>query len=646
MPSEVLYDGKPEPPVPRVLLKAGPLTAQLEPDTGFLRYIRIGDHEILRGIYAALRDRNWNTVPPRLSRVKVESGPQSFQVTFTAHCLERDIDFIWQAAIRGDETGRITYEFDGESRSTFLRNRIGFCVLHPVAECAGRPCTVETPEGAVEKGSFPKTIAPSQPFRNIRAITHEPAPGVQAQVRFEGEIFEMEDQRNWTDASFKTYGPPLDRPFPVEVKRGEHVRQGVTLSLPGQPRKVLPVSQGRGAQLSIATTPVLSLPPLGLCLAGHGQGLTDREVERLKRLRLAHLRADLKFNDPSWPQTLAQATAQALQLGVRLHLALHLTDGASEELAALREALAALQPQIGLWLVFQVGAKITGESWLQLARERLTGFGTNVLFAAGTNGHFAELNRQRPAPDSTALPCYSITPQVHAFDNASLVESLAAQPMTVESAMRFAPRAVVVSPVTLKPRFNAYATSELPPAPPGEWPATVDVRQMSLFGAGWTAGSLSRLATTGGLHSLTYYETTGCLGIMETEEGSPWPERFPSHPGTVFPVYHVFADLAGFPRLYPTHSSHPLETEGITVVDDKNRRRILVANLLGETREIKIKTGTCRAQVRYLDETTAEQATRSPEEFQASPGEPMESAAGKIGLTLKPYAVATVDVIA
>ena len=55
-------------------------------------------------------------------------------------------------------------------------------------------------------------------------------------------------------------------------------------------------------------------------------------------------------------------------------------------------------------------------------------------------------------------------------------------------------RPVIVSPVTFKQRFNAVATGEQPELVPGELPPQVDPRQMSLFGAGWTLGSLHRLA--------------------------------------------------------------------------------------------------------------------------------------------------------
>ena len=168
---------------------------------------------------------------------------------------------------------------------------------------------------------------------------------------------------------------------------------------------------------------------------------------------------------------------------------------------------------------------------------------------------------------------------------------------------------------------------------------------MSLFGASWTLGSIARMAPCAQIHSLTYFETTGWTGIMEGENGCALPELFPSIPGSVFPVYHLLADLADCNRLYPTHSSHPLQLEAITLLDSKNRRRILVANLLGETQEIKIKTGTCQARVRYLDETTAMEAMQSPETFRSREGDLLESAAGKLSLNLLPCALARVDIL-
>ena len=67
----------------------------------------------------------------------------------------------------------------------------------------------------------------------------------------------------------------------------------------------------------------------------------------------------------------------------------------------------------------------TSEQWLEFASQLLPG--DDVV--GGTNAYFAELNRQRPG---IRFPvAFSINPQVHAFDDLSLIENLEAQPETI-----------------------------------------------------------------------------------------------------------------------------------------------------------------------------------------------------------------------
>ncbi|MEQ1831085.1 MAG: hypothetical protein ABL921_34375, partial [Pirellula sp.] len=44
-------------------LAAGPLSMMFDSENAFLRYVRFGDLEIVRGVFAAVRDSNWDTVP-------------------------------------------------------------------------------------------------------------------------------------------------------------------------------------------------------------------------------------------------------------------------------------------------------------------------------------------------------------------------------------------------------------------------------------------------------------------------------------------------------------------------------------------------------------------------------------------------------
>ena len=242
----------------------------------------------------------------------MKKAPRSFSISFDSVHQEGKIDFRWHATLRGDDTGKISFAMDGEAHGTFLSNRISLCVLHPLKGCAGRPCTIEKPDGSTEQSLFPEFVAPEQPFLDVRAMTHEVQAGVRARVRFTGEVFETEDQRNWTDASYKTYAPPLRIPFPVEVKAGTRISQAVELSLEGDVREVsAPVPEESAVELTGGPRP--ALPALGLCLPSDGTRLSDEAVARLRRLRLSHVRADIRSTEDA-----ARAFEEAERLGLRL----------------------------------------------------------------------------------------------------------------------------------------------------------------------------------------------------------------------------------------------------------------------------------------------------------------------------------------
>src|SRR4030095_6396905 len=106
-------------------------------------------------------------------------------------------------------------------------------------------------------------------------------------------------------------------------------------------------------------------------------------------------------------------------------------------LKGLRAAVEKLKPNVSLWLVFHENEETTSEQWLVAARDTLQSYAPNVLFAGGTLDWFTEVNRNHPSPNVPWFTCYSLTPQVHAFDNTTLVENLEAQAFTVESAKKF-----------------------------------------------------------------------------------------------------------------------------------------------------------------------------------------------------------------
>ncbi len=633
-----LYYGQDEPPGELLEVRAGPLRGWFDPQLAFLRYLRLGEREVLRGIYCAVRDRNWGTVAPEVRNLRIQRAGRSFSASFEVACRQGPIDFFWRGRLEGEPDGTVRFLMDGEARSTFWRNRIGFCVLHPIRECAGQPCTVETVGGSIEKGRFPDLISPHQPFFDIRAISHEAAPGVEAEVRLEGDTFEMEDQRNWTDASFKTYCTPLGLPFPVEVPKGARIRQSVTVRLKGRPNLGAVV---RPADVTLRVEgDAVALPRIGIGLATESPELDAREVSRLRAVNPAHLRVDLRLDAPGWRDLFQRAAREAAALGAGLEAAVTLSEPAEEQLRAVAAEAAAVKPAILRWLIFRAGENSTKDQWERPARQHLKG-----AVGGGTNANFTELNRGRPSAPWDVV-CYAANPQVHAFDHLSLVETFEGLRDTVRTARQFIGRAeLAVTPVTLKPRFNPVATAAEAAPAAGELPPSVDERQMSLFGAGWTLGSLQALAESGVEH-VTYYETTGWRGLMETAGGSPLPAKFRSIAGGVFPLYHVLADAGEFAggEVVRVVCSAPLEVAGLMLRRGR-RARFLAANLSPRVQYLRI-SGTRlgpRLRIWKLDEHSAVMAMERPEEFRRSAGRLAQAVGDVIELALLPYGYARID---
>jgi len=313
----------------------------------------------------------------------------------------------------------------------------------------------------------------------------------------------------------------------------------------------------------------------------------------------------------------------------------------------LRTAIDALDPPVVRWLVFPAREMFKGGSPVREALEAVLPVIANdrgVPVISGTNADFIFMGRNVPPLELVDALSFAITAEVHAFDNASLVETLGTQAQAVGSGRALAQgKPVHVSPITFKMRHNPYATAAAPPTPPGQLPSQVDPRQMSLFAACWTAASIKHVAEAGAA-GITYFETTGWRGVMETAAGSPVPDKFVSIPGGVFPVYHVLADVGEFSggQVIPSRSADRLAVDGLALRKDGNLR-VLVANMTAEPQTVVVRGLPAQLDVRVLDAANAEAAMQAPEAFRAAAGRCLAAADGALTLDLPPYAVARLD---
>lgn len=643
-----LWYGRNEPPPQGTLLRAGSLTGVME--GGDLRDVRRGDIELVRRIYVAVRDENWDTIPAQIMDVSTDVREDRFVVSYDAEHSSRKLRFRWRATITGEQDGTITYTMAGHAQQDFSYCRIGFCVLHPLAEYCGQPYRGQGPDGPVT-GNLPTLIAPQRYegglylplFPSVSDFTVSLKSGIVMRFAFEGDLFEMEDQRNWTDGSFKTYCTPLSLGYPHSARAGQTFTQQVTLAVERCPTEGIPCDSK--VRLNLGPSLHRPLPPIGLGVASHDVDLSPHDADLLGRLSLDHLRVDLHLGQAGATQKLARAERECGLLCCGVELGLFVTDNADQELSSLTPHFPSSVP-VSRVVIFHEKEQTTSARWVECARAWLAPRLPGVPICGGTNLYFAELNRSRP--DLAALDgvTYSINPQVHAFDERSLVENLEGQYDTVVTAHSFCgDRPVIVSPVTLKPRFNPDAIGPEPPAKPGELPSAVDPRQMSLFAAAWTVGSAKQLAEAG-VASVTFYETTGWRGVKETDQGCPLPEIFASFPGMVFPVYHVLADLADLKdgELVTCRSSDPLRVQGLAVQTDGSLH-ILIANLTAQPQECSIApVGGDRVETRSLDASSAPLAMTHPQEFRSG-AKQLEIPLGDstLNLTLHPYSVVRIN---
>ena len=524
---------------PRTQLSAGPLRALFY--RGDLRYMKIGPVEMVRRVYVAVRDTSWGTVEPELTEEQIRTDADGFAIEYDARHAQGDIDFTWHATIRatagtsaeGVPEATVTFEMDGVAGSSFRTSRTGFCLLHPLRGCVGQPVVIEHPDGSRERGEFPRLILPTQPFYDVVGMEQPFDGGCSLAVRFEGEVFETEDQRNWADGSFKTYCRPLRLPFPYPLERGQRVRQSVRLRFTGKP-----VAESREPFLQLHDEVSGRVPAIGLRLPTPGKAMSDQNAVRLKALRLSHLRADVRLSDSGWQESLSGAAGDASRLQVPLELAVHAAGPSEAPVAALAQAAGRAGVRAARWIVYEAQRSTPSTELMALARRHLAAGGAAAL-CGGTAGNFVDVNRWRPQRDLVPGLAYPITPQSHSTDDLSLIENLQAHGDTVATARAFAPGSqICLGPVVLHRRPDPFAAG----MDGGEQQAVPDPRQRLPLGAAWTLGSVASLAAFPP-DSVTYYDTIGPFGVTDGD--------------TLFPLYHVLGDVGEFGRCEVLRLSGP-----------------------------------------------------------------------------------------
>ena len=643
--------GTAEPSREQRVLTAGPISATLE--NGALRWIRIGEAEAIRAIAFLIRDRNWSTANPEISDLSIDESGGGFKVSFTARCPTIDGDFVWRGTFAGSPDGTLRLEGVGSPESdTFQTGRTGFVILHPLAGFVGGKVTVEHVDGSKETSRVPEEIIPDQPFLLVRAMTHEPMRGVKAEIRMEGDSWETEDHRNWTDASFKTYCRPLALPYPYPIGRGEEVRHTVTLTFTGKlPAK--PAGAPGPVTVKLGATSG-RMPAVGLGVLPEDAKAAGKAAPLVAEAGVKHLNCRIDMRAKGWEKALPEYAklAKATGAGVVLEIVIPGTGTPAAELGAAAKAVRAAKLKPAAVMVtpaldlksyppgtpFPEGVP-TYEAIAAAARKSFRG----VRIGGGMLSNFTELNRKRPPKKVFDFISHATSGLVHAADDRSVMETLEAVGYIIHSTKALIGRTPYrIGPSHIGNSFNPYGAS-VTPNPDGVrvTMARVEPRHRGLFGAAWHLGYLAQ-AAKGGVEAVTMAAPVGAFGIAYAKQkyAQPW---FDGAKGAkVYPLYHVIRGLAAAAGAKRVEASASDGERVATVAWKKGRTtHVFVANLRAVPVEVKLRgLPKGKASLMMLDDASFEAAARDP-----AFGDTTAPFAGTT-VTLAPFAVARVDVTA
>ncbi|MFJ6653391.1 hypothetical protein ACIQLJ_11400 [Microbacterium sp. NPDC091313] len=460
---------------------------------------------VLRSIRLVVRDHDWETAA--LVVDAVHEDDRMLRLDVHSEGLGSSFSGSLSVQVDGD-----ALEVDAElvSAEAFSTNRTGLVVLHPPS-LAGRALTVTHSDGSVSHARFPPEISPHQPVADIAALAWRSDAGP-AEIAFTGDVFEMEDQRNWTDASFKTYSRPLVLPFPYPVAAGERVHQSVRVTVTGAADAARTALPGE-----LALHPGGRIPAIGV-----GASTAPHPAPRERAVPAATVLVELDLASPTWRAALERAARAGQPLDVRVVVDEDAPTALADAVAALRALPVA---RVAAFRAAGDARHVSDVETVSALRDALARAGVPAPVAGGVRTHFTELNREHSRlPRGLDGIGFAVTPLFHSRSTAQLIESIAMQRLVAEQAVRIAAGTPVdIGPVTLRPHVNGVSTAPAPMAAhddlrDGYGPHLLDADDSRIDApelAAWTIASAAALAVPG-VRSLALFEEWGPRGLLDS----------------------------------------------------------------------------------------------------------------------------------
>ncbi len=557
IPAHLLL-GTDEPVPAALLLRAGPLQVRLRGTR--LLALEVAGHEVWHGAAFLYRDEGWGTPEPVAQTTRIEEREDGFTVRIDGHipaCQRIDL----RIEITGHADGSLTYDARATPCADLPANRIGACVLHPPSTF-GRRIDVTHVDGRNSASRLPTLVAPWPPFMLVRALRHEYADGAWATCQLDGDSFELEDQRNNADASFKTYSRSNLMPRPFMLAGGREIHQQLTFRV-----ESLPAS----TEVATATTPSLTVCTDVAPMPAIGLGITPAEARADTAASLAgvlgqlappllHLGLRSPHEAVHWPGVAALLAAG----GSRLRLDVEGLDGASAQ-----ATLGALAREVSRAGVGPCAVAVFPGTPAILDAARLAF--PKATIGSGTPHYFAQINRIEGLGPVDFLS-FTASSIVHGADDDAVMHGLQSLPWLLRTLAANHPRV----PVHTGPSAIATMRSPLGAQPEGDGVRRIalarrDPRTGAMFGAAWVLGHVAALAQAGA-NAISVLQLLGDQGILAPETQGSWKRR---------PAFFVLQALSGATHLRRVETAAPDRVAALWIRRN-GQHLLLLANLTGD----------------------------------------------------------------
>ena len=506
-----------------------------------VRNVRYKNVQIIDLLYTAIRPWDWSTLDADEHSEDVKVTGDTCVITIK-DLFAGALDARTEITISTDNKFTVTYELRGLAE--YSVNRWGICFCLNSADWMG-----STVHSQGNQYQLPAAISPQ---RVVDGVTqglfpaanqmHFIAPDNRSiKVNSTGKVLEAEDQRNWTDNTYKIYSGSLSEPRPYVASAGSAWSQSVTFEIDPPSKQVADGSK-------IVVKEIESLPSIGLQFNTDSLLPTDALNTALFFLDIDHIRVNeesltaQKINSISANGLIVEAALLSSHSGEKLH----------QDIAHLNKQI----PAGSRILIQREGREIVEQLDLPTNKSLSS-------FIPGTDAYLVDLHRNKY--DFGESISYSMVPTLHSSDTETIFKTLYTQAESINFAQEFLAPQVLISPITFSTRGNPetghsrdqrinFASPEMA------------LRVRTIEGAAWTLGSIFALASAGA-YSGTWHELFGEYGVI-----------YPDSDAIKFsPTFHALSAL-GAHHAHQITIATSLDNSWVAF-ENREAKKIVVASL-------------------------------------------------------------------